>query len=129
MQIEVEQVHLFSILVTWYGFLQRTSKQPDPQRTVSKMVGSLSNFEENQHSCLPSQWKSIHPVFHISLLETVKTSEVPNRHKKGNIRLNPKFLVLDDSHIQGFLLGSDYQRMYVIDIYNSKSRHITIGTN
>ncbi|MBW0484967.1 hypothetical protein O181_024682, partial [Austropuccinia psidii MF-1] len=50
-------------------------------------------------------------------------------HRKGNIRLNPEFLVLDDSHIQGFLLGTDYQTMYVIDIYNSKKRHITIGTN
>ncbi|MBW0586748.1 hypothetical protein O181_126463 [Austropuccinia psidii MF-1] len=50
-------------------------------------------------------------------------------HRKGNIRLNQEFVVLDDSHIQGFLLGTDYQRMYGIDIYNSKNRHITIGTN
>ncbi|MBW0512317.1 hypothetical protein O181_052032 [Austropuccinia psidii MF-1] len=45
------------------------------------MVGSLSNLEESQHSCLPSQWKSIHPVFHISLLEPVKTSTIPNQHQ------------------------------------------------
>ncbi|MBW0536031.1 hypothetical protein O181_075746 [Austropuccinia psidii MF-1] len=50
-------------------------------------------------------------------------------HRKGNIRLNPEFVVLDDAHIQGFLLGTYYQRMYGIDIYNSKNRHITIGTN
>ncbi|MBW0522121.1 hypothetical protein O181_061836 [Austropuccinia psidii MF-1] len=50
-------------------------------------------------------------------------------HRKGNIRLNPELVVLDDAHIQGLLLGTDYQRMYGIDIYNSKSRHITIGTN
>ncbi|MBW0580064.1 hypothetical protein O181_119779 [Austropuccinia psidii MF-1] len=49
-------------------------------------------------------------------------------HRKGNIRLNPEFVVLDDSHIQGILLGTDYQRMYGIDICNSKNRHITIGT-
>ncbi|MBW0542767.1 hypothetical protein O181_082482 [Austropuccinia psidii MF-1] len=30
---------------------------------------------------LPCQWKSIHPVFHISLLEPVKTSTSPNRHQ------------------------------------------------
>ncbi|MBW0522600.1 hypothetical protein O181_062315 [Austropuccinia psidii MF-1] len=42
-------------------------------------------------------------------------------HRKGNIRLNPEFLVLDDAHIQGLLLGTDYQRMYGIDIYNSKN--------
>ncbi|MBW0526159.1 hypothetical protein O181_065874 [Austropuccinia psidii MF-1] len=47
-------------------------------------------------------------------------------HRKGSIRLNPDFVVLDDTHIQGFFLGTDYQRMYGIDIYNSKNRHITI---
>ncbi|MBW0574439.1 hypothetical protein O181_114154 [Austropuccinia psidii MF-1] len=31
------------------------------------------------HLKLPSQWKSIHPVFDISLLEPVKTSKIPNR--------------------------------------------------
>ncbi|MBW0514197.1 hypothetical protein O181_053912 [Austropuccinia psidii MF-1] len=50
-------------------------------------------------------------------------------HRKGNIILNSEFVVLDDSHIQEFLLGIDYQRMYGIEIYHSKSRHITIGTN
>ncbi|MBW0515867.1 hypothetical protein O181_055582 [Austropuccinia psidii MF-1] len=49
-------------------------------------------------------------------------------HRKGNIRLNPVFVVLEDAHIQGFLLGTYYQRVYGIDIYNSKSRHITKGT-
>ncbi|MBW0570754.1 hypothetical protein O181_110469 [Austropuccinia psidii MF-1] len=34
------------------------------------------------HLKLPSQWKSIHPVFHISLLEPVKTSTIPNRHQE-----------------------------------------------
>ncbi|MBW0574004.1 hypothetical protein O181_113719 [Austropuccinia psidii MF-1] len=33
------------------------------------------------HLKLLSQWKSIHPVFHISLSEPVKTSKIPNRHK------------------------------------------------
>ncbi|MBW0581165.1 hypothetical protein O181_120880 [Austropuccinia psidii MF-1] len=50
-------------------------------------------------------------------------------HRKGNIRLNPEFVVLDNAHIQGFLLGTDSQRMYSIDMYNSKNRHITIGNN
>ncbi|MBW0500557.1 hypothetical protein O181_040272 [Austropuccinia psidii MF-1] len=52
---------------------------------------------------------------------------IPKR--KGNIRLNTEFVVLDDAHIEGFLLAVDYLRMYGIDIYNSKTRHITIGTN
>ncbi|MBW0551943.1 hypothetical protein O181_091658 [Austropuccinia psidii MF-1] len=46
------------------------------------MVGSFSNLEESQNSCLPSHWKSIHPVFHISLLEPVKKSTIPNRHQE-----------------------------------------------
>ncbi|MBW0565390.1 hypothetical protein O181_105105 [Austropuccinia psidii MF-1] len=33
------------------------------------------------HLKLPSQWKSIHPVFHISLLEPVKTTKIPNKHQ------------------------------------------------
>ncbi|MBW0482274.1 hypothetical protein O181_021989 [Austropuccinia psidii MF-1] len=28
-------------------------------------------------------------------------------HRKGNIRLNPMAFVLEDAHIQGFLLGPD----------------------
>ncbi|MBW0512145.1 hypothetical protein O181_051860 [Austropuccinia psidii MF-1] len=50
-------------------------------------------------------------------------------YRKGNTRLKPEFVVLDDSHIQGFLLRADFQRMYGIDICNCKNRHITIGTN
>ncbi|MBW0496283.1 hypothetical protein O181_035998 [Austropuccinia psidii MF-1] len=50
-------------------------------------------------------------------------------HREGNIRLNQKFLVLEDCHIQGLPLETDYQRMYLIDIYNSKNRNITICTN
>ncbi|MBW0510361.1 hypothetical protein O181_050076 [Austropuccinia psidii MF-1] len=46
------------------------------------MVYSFSNLEESQYSCLPHQWKSIHPAFHISLLEPVKTSTIRNRHQE-----------------------------------------------
>ncbi|MBW0593659.1 hypothetical protein O181_133374, partial [Austropuccinia psidii MF-1] len=31
-------------------------------------------------------------------------------HRKGNIRLNPELVVLEDAHIQGVLLGTEYQR-------------------
>ncbi|MBW0487956.1 hypothetical protein O181_027671 [Austropuccinia psidii MF-1] len=34
------------------------------------------------HLKLPSQWKYIHPAFHISLLEPVKTSTIPNWHQE-----------------------------------------------
>ncbi|MBW0485277.1 hypothetical protein O181_024992 [Austropuccinia psidii MF-1] len=36
-------------------------------------------------------------------------------HREENIRLKPKLLV-EDSHIQVFLLGTDYQRIYRIEI-------------
>ncbi|MBW0506153.1 hypothetical protein O181_045868 [Austropuccinia psidii MF-1] len=61
-----------------------------------------------------------------SIRTIIKEMIIP--HTKGNIRLNPEFVVLEYAHIQGFLLGTDYQRMYGIDIYNSRNRHITIGT-
>ncbi|MBW0468969.1 hypothetical protein O181_008684 [Austropuccinia psidii MF-1] len=57
----------------------------------------------------------------------IKERMIP--HRKGNIRLNPEVVVLEDAHIQKFLLRTDYQRMYGIAIYNSKNRHITIGKN
>ncbi|MBW0587061.1 hypothetical protein O181_126776 [Austropuccinia psidii MF-1] len=34
------------------------------------------------HLKLLSQWKYIHPLFHISLLEPVKTSKIPNPHQE-----------------------------------------------
>ncbi|MBW0579173.1 hypothetical protein O181_118888 [Austropuccinia psidii MF-1] len=46
------------------------------------MAGSFSNLEESQYSFLPPQWKSIHPVIHISLLEPVKTSTIQNWHQE-----------------------------------------------
>ncbi|MBW0543765.1 hypothetical protein O181_083480 [Austropuccinia psidii MF-1] len=30
---------------------------------------------------MPQQWKSVHPVFHVSLLEPVKQSSIPNHNK------------------------------------------------
>ncbi|MBW0519017.1 hypothetical protein O181_058732 [Austropuccinia psidii MF-1] len=33
------------------------------------------------HLKLPQQWKSVHPVFHVSLLEPMKQSTIPNRHQ------------------------------------------------
>ncbi|MBW0567761.1 hypothetical protein O181_107476 [Austropuccinia psidii MF-1] len=62
-----------------------------------------------------------------SIGKIIKEKLIP--HRKGNMRLNPEFLVLNDAHIQGLLLGTYYQRMYGIDICNSKNRHVTIGTN
>ncbi|MBW0461648.1 hypothetical protein O181_001363 [Austropuccinia psidii MF-1] len=62
-----------------------------------------------------------------SIGKIIKEIIIP--HRKGDIRLNTKFIVLEDAHIQGFLLGTDYWRMYGIYINDSKNRYITIGTN
>ncbi|MBW0577430.1 hypothetical protein O181_117145 [Austropuccinia psidii MF-1] len=51
----------------------------------------------------------------ISSIGTI-IKEIIIPHRKGNIRINPEFVVLNDSHIQGILLGTDYQRVYGRDI-------------
>ncbi|MBW0467861.1 hypothetical protein O181_007576 [Austropuccinia psidii MF-1] len=84
------------------------------------------NWEENVLSTKAKNFKSASEKMTF-IGTTIKEIIIP--HRKGNIRINPEFVVLGNAHIQGFLLGTDYQRMYGIDIYNSKNRHITIGTN
>ncbi|MBW0558408.1 hypothetical protein O181_098123 [Austropuccinia psidii MF-1] len=44
--------------------------------------GDMKVSTHPYHLKLPSQWKSIHPVFPISLLEPVKTSTIPNQHQE-----------------------------------------------
>ncbi|MBW0480175.1 hypothetical protein O181_019890 [Austropuccinia psidii MF-1] len=44
--------------------------------------GDMKISAHAYHLKLPSQCKSIHPVFHISLVEPVKTSTIPNRHQE-----------------------------------------------
>ncbi|MBW0514357.1 hypothetical protein O181_054072 [Austropuccinia psidii MF-1] len=43
---------------------------------VLKKIGSHA-----YHLKLPLQWKSVHPVFHVSLIEPVKHSTIPNRNE------------------------------------------------
>ncbi|MBW0590752.1 hypothetical protein O181_130467 [Austropuccinia psidii MF-1] len=43
---------------------------------VLKNIGSHA-----YHLKLPQQWKSVNPVFHVSLLEPVKQSTIPNQHQ------------------------------------------------
>ncbi|MBW0476769.1 hypothetical protein O181_016484, partial [Austropuccinia psidii MF-1] len=52
------------------------------------------------------------------------TKDIIRFHRKGNIILNPELVVLEDAHIQGFLLGTDYQRIYCIDIYNERANSV-----
>ncbi|MBW0468250.1 hypothetical protein O181_007965 [Austropuccinia psidii MF-1] len=87
-----------------------------------------NHFPNWENQLLPTKAKNFKSASGkmTSIGTIIKEMIIP--HRKGNIRLNPEFFVLNDSHIQGFLLGTDYQRMYGIDIYNSRNKHITIGT-
>ncbi|MBW0505922.1 hypothetical protein O181_045637 [Austropuccinia psidii MF-1] len=84
------------------------------------------NWEKQLFPTKAKNFKSVSGTM-TSIGMLIKEIIIP--HRKGNIRPNPEFVVPDDPHIQGFLMGTDYQRMYGMDIYNSKNRHITIGTN
>ncbi|MBW0465157.1 hypothetical protein O181_004872 [Austropuccinia psidii MF-1] len=80
-----------------------------------------NHFPNQEKQILPTKAKSFKSASRkmTSIGKIIKEVMIP--HRKVNIRLNPEFVVLDDAHIQGFLLGTDYQRMYGIDIYNSKT--------
>ncbi|MBW0478558.1 hypothetical protein O181_018273 [Austropuccinia psidii MF-1] len=88
-----------------------------------------NHFPNWENQLLPTKAKTLKSSSGkmTSIGTVIKEIIIPQR--KGNISLNPEFVVLDNAHIQVFILGTDYQRMYGIDIYNSKNRHITIATN
>ncbi|MBW0543656.1 hypothetical protein O181_083371 [Austropuccinia psidii MF-1] len=90
------------------------------------LENQLPNWENHLFPTKEKNSKSA-PGKMTSIGTIIKEIIIP--HRKGNIRLNPEFVALDYAHIQGFFVGPDYQRMYGIDIYNSKNRRITIGTN
>ncbi|MBW0468925.1 hypothetical protein O181_008640 [Austropuccinia psidii MF-1] len=55
-----------------------TKLQSVQQSVKEELESSIS------HAChlkLPLQWKSVHPVFHVSLLEPVTQSRIPNNNK------------------------------------------------
>ncbi|MBW0540502.1 hypothetical protein O181_080217 [Austropuccinia psidii MF-1] len=75
-----------------------------------------NHFPNRKNQLFPTKAKSFKSASGkmTSIRTIIKEIIIP--HRKGNIRLNPELVVLDDAHIQGFLLGTDYQRMYGIDI-------------
>ncbi|MBW0523991.1 hypothetical protein O181_063706 [Austropuccinia psidii MF-1] len=56
------------------------------KKLSERWLGPFSIFKKisthSYHLKLPSQWKSIHPVLNISLLEPVKTSTIPNQNQE-----------------------------------------------
>ncbi|MBW0476946.1 hypothetical protein O181_016661 [Austropuccinia psidii MF-1] len=83
------------------------------------------NWEKQPFQTKPKSFKDLSGNMK-SMGTNMKEIIIP--HRKCKFRLNPEFVALEDSHIQGFLLGTHYQRMYGIDIYNSKNGHSTRGT-
>ncbi|MBW0489096.1 hypothetical protein O181_028811 [Austropuccinia psidii MF-1] len=79
--------------------------------TVKKLLNYLDNHFPNwENQLLPTKAKNFKSAS--GKMNSIGTiiKEIIIPHKNGNIRLNPEFVVLDDAHIQGFLLGTDYQR-------------------
>ncbi|MBW0470979.1 hypothetical protein O181_010694 [Austropuccinia psidii MF-1] len=67
------------------------SVQQDVRRELEFGINRFKRHADKSRACPPvfncgdmlaSQWKCIHPVFHISLLEPVKTSTIPNQHQE-----------------------------------------------
>ncbi|MBW0489196.1 hypothetical protein O181_028911 [Austropuccinia psidii MF-1] len=65
---------------------KRTSNQLDPPKKFEIWLGPFPILKKVRnhayHLKFLSQWKSIHPVFHISLLEPVRTTAIPNWHQE-----------------------------------------------
>ncbi|MBW0499984.1 hypothetical protein O181_039699 [Austropuccinia psidii MF-1] len=75
-----------------------------------------NHFPHWEKQLLPTKAKSFKSASGKMTSIGMIIKEIIIPHRKGNIRLNPEFVVLGEAYIQGFLLGTDYQRMYGIDI-------------
>ncbi|MBW0513437.1 hypothetical protein O181_053152 [Austropuccinia psidii MF-1] len=85
---------------------------------------------QKYHSCLPSQWKSIHPVFHISLLEPVKKSKIPNRNQEPP----PPIIIKEEEEWEvSQILYSKFERKILVfggmERLQSRPRKIHSGTS
>ncbi|MBW0490907.1 hypothetical protein O181_030622 [Austropuccinia psidii MF-1] len=56
-----------------------TKKLPERWLGTHEIIKKIGSH--GYHLKLPQQWKSVHPVFHVSLLEPVKKSSIPNCHQ------------------------------------------------
>ncbi|MBW0465509.1 hypothetical protein O181_005224 [Austropuccinia psidii MF-1] len=62
--------------------INRFKRYADKGGAVPPVFNPGDMLGEIQNSCLPSQWKSIHPVFYTSLLEPVRKSKILNPHQE-----------------------------------------------
>ncbi|MBW0484155.1 hypothetical protein O181_023870 [Austropuccinia psidii MF-1] len=70
-----------------------------------------NHFANLEKKLFPTKEKSFKSVSGKMTSIWTILKEIIIHHSKDNIRLNLEFVVLEDSHIQGFLLGIDYQRI------------------
>ncbi|MBW0591000.1 hypothetical protein O181_130715 [Austropuccinia psidii MF-1] len=71
--------------MVWLSSKNFKSLRPTKKNSERWLVPFTILNKVNVHAYqlkLPSQWKSIHPVFHISLLEPVKTSSISNEDQR-----------------------------------------------
>ncbi|MBW0481329.1 hypothetical protein O181_021044 [Austropuccinia psidii MF-1] len=70
-----------------------------------------NHFPNGEKELFPTKEKNFKSAS--GKMESIETiiKEIIMPHRKGNIRLNPEFLVLGDAHIQRLLLVTDYQKM------------------
>ncbi|MBW0497144.1 hypothetical protein O181_036859 [Austropuccinia psidii MF-1] len=79
-----EEIQLNILQTLWLASKNIKTKRPTEKLAerwlgpfeVLKMIGSHA-----YHLRLPQQWKSFHHVFHVSLLEPVKKSSIPNKNQ------------------------------------------------
>ncbi|MBW0509187.1 hypothetical protein O181_048902 [Austropuccinia psidii MF-1] len=71
--------------MVWLSSKNIKSTRPT-KKLLERWLGPFSILKKvsthAHHLKLPFKWKSIHPVFNISLLEPVKKSTIPNGHKE-----------------------------------------------
>ncbi|MBW0593904.1 hypothetical protein O181_133619 [Austropuccinia psidii MF-1] len=73
---QVVKEELESAIKHFKKYADRNRSIPPDFQPGDKKIGSHA-----YHLKLPQQWKSVHPVFHVSLLEPVKQSTIPNQHQ------------------------------------------------
>ncbi|MBW0507167.1 hypothetical protein O181_046882 [Austropuccinia psidii MF-1] len=66
------------VAIKWFKRYADKIRASPPDFNPGEMKVSTHDYQLK----LPSQWKSIHPVFHISLLEPVKTSKIANQNQE-----------------------------------------------
>ncbi|MBW0509179.1 hypothetical protein O181_048894 [Austropuccinia psidii MF-1] len=71
-----DKVWLASKNINTTGYTKKLSERWLGPFEVLRKIGSHA-----YHLKFPQQWKSVHPVFHVSLLEPVKQSTIPNQHQ------------------------------------------------